>query len=88
MRYEQFDEYAFDTVAGYIAPKMLGCLGIGVLGMVAFGLIMWAVHDIDWIAIPLAILAVTGFLPGMVYLSTRFDEWHNRKQVDKKRGRR
>jgi predicted tellurium resistance membrane protein TerC len=88
MRYEQFDEYAFDTVAGYIAPKMLGCLGIGVLGMVAFGLIMLAVHDIDWIAIPLAILAVTGLLPGMVYLSTRFDEWHNRKQVDKKRGRR
>lgn len=89
MRYEQFDTYAFDTVAGYVAPKILGCLGITVIGVVLMLALFMFFRWMHWSLAPVALLLLFGFLPGVVYASTRFDEWHNKRQVARrKRGGR
>jgi hypothetical protein len=35
-----------------------------------------------------ALIAFLGLIPGIVYASTLFDSWHNRRQVQRKRGKR
>lgn len=87
MRYEQFDADLFDSVAGYVAPKMLGCLGIGAAMIILFVLLILLADDHDWIVIPLVVIAIFGFIPGMAYGSMQFDNWHNRRQAAKKHGR-
>jgi hypothetical protein len=88
MRYDQFDASAFDTVAGYVAPKMLGCFVIGVIAIVILLALVWLGQEFEWLGLPVALIAIFGFLPGVAYGSTLFDNWHNRRQVHKKMGRR
>lgn len=84
MRYEQFDADVFDSVAGYVVPKMLGCLGIGLVATVALTLLVLLARQVEWLGAPVAILAFLGFLPGVVYASMLFDNWHNARQREKK----
>lgn len=87
MRYDRFDADVFDTVAGYVVPKMLGCFGIGVVATVVLILLIVLAQEFEWLGPPVIILALLGFIPGIVYASTRFDAWHNQRQVMRKRGR-
>ena len=88
MRYAQFDEYAFDSVAGYVAPKMLGCLGITFVAAVVLALLVAIGQQVKVLRGPLVAVALFGFLPGIVYASVRFDDWHNQRQVRRKRAQR
>ena len=86
MRYQQFDEYAFDTVAGYIAPKLLGCLGLLIVGLLILAVLFWLQRAIGlprWIII----LSICLLLPAGAYASTRFDQMHNDWQIRRKRNR-
>lgn len=84
MRYEQFDADVFDTVAGYVVPKMLGCFGIGVVATVVLVLLVLLAQQVDWLGAPVALLAFLGFIPGIVYASMHFDNWHNARQRARK----
>lgn len=87
MRYQQFDQDYFSTAFGYVAPKMLGCLGIIVVA--ALALIFIGVV-IDLLGLPLWIMAILIFasIPAGAYASVRFDAWHNRRQRDRYMARR
>ena len=88
MRYDQFDADVFDSVAAYVVPKMLGCFGIGLMASVVLVIVVVvSLQFEDW-GRPVAILAAMGFIPGIVYASMLFDEWHNKRQVDRKRRER
>jgi len=87
MKYERFDVEYFDSVFAYVAPKMLGCVGILAGVVVAVGLIMAALFALpvsDSVRIPVALLLVLGALPTIAWLSTRFDGWHNAQQKRRK----
>jgi len=86
MRCEQFDADVFDTAAGYVLPKMLGCFGIGVVATVVLVIIILLAQDVEWLGPPLAVLAFVVFIPGIVYASLRFDDRHNARQRAKKKG--
>ena len=85
MRYERFDADVFDSVAGYVVPKVLGCFGIGVVVTVVSVLLVLLAQQLEWLGPPVAILLLLGFIPGIVYGSMRFDAWHNRRQVERRR---
>ncbi len=87
MRYEQFDADLFDSVAGYVAPKMLGCLGIALLAGLLFVAIMFVAQQVEALRGLLITIALLGFMPAIVYGSMQFDDWHNRRQAAKKHGR-
>jgi len=87
MRYEQFDAYAFDTAAGYMVPKMLGCFGIAIVALVLCGLLVWLGGVFEFTK-PLVFFGLMALVAGGAYASTTFDEWHNRRQVEKKMRRR
>ena len=84
MRYEQFDHLAFDSVASYFAPKVLGCLGIAIVGLVVFILLALLIETFD---LPKSILifSIMAFFAAGTYASTLFDEWHNKRQMYKRR---
>lgn len=88
MRYAQFDADVFDSVAGYVVPKMLGCVGIGVVAIIVLVLLMILAGDNELLAIPVVLLALFGFIPGVAYASTMFDGWHNERQVRRRRAQR
>lgn len=85
MPYEQFDADVFDSVAAYVVPKMLGCFGIGLLATLGLIVLLVLASQVDGLGRPLAVLAAMGFIPGIVYASMLFDEWHNRRQIERKR---
>ena len=84
MRYEQFDHFAFDSVASYFAPKVLGCFGIAVVGLVVFILLALLIETFD---LPKSILifSIMAFFAAGSYASTLFDEWHNKRQMYRRR---
>ena len=88
MRYDQFDADVFDSVAAYVVPKMLGCLGIGLVATLGLIILLLLASQVEGLGRPVAILAAMGFIPGIVYASMLFDEWHNKRQVERKRRER
>ena len=86
MRYAQFDADVFDSVAGYVLPKMLGCLGIGVVAVVLVVLLVLLAQQVEWLWGPVAIILALGFMPGIVYASMQFDSWHNARQRARRKG--
>lgn len=84
MRYEQFDHVAFDSVASYMAPKMLGCFGIAAVGFVVFIILAVLIEAFD---LPKSILifSLMAFIVAGTYASTLFDEWHNKRQMFRRR---
>ena len=87
MRYQQFDEYAFDTVAGYVAPKMLGCLGLAFTGFLLMLMLVW-LHGAIGLPVPIVVLGFFCLIPAGAYASTRFDAMHNNWQIRRKRKQR
>ena len=90
MKYEQFDVEYFDSVFAYVAPKMLGCLGIMVAVLLGMGLIvviLIALPITDQVRIPVMLLLLFGALPLIAWLSTRFDASHNARQKRRKKAR-
>lgn len=88
MKYERFDVEYFDSVFAYVAPKMLVFLGILAAVALTIGLsiaLLFALPVSDNIRFPVAMLLVLGALPLIVWLSTRFDLWHNAQQKRRKR---
>lgn len=88
MRYAQFDADLFDSAAGYLVPKMLGCFGIGAVGIIVILLLILIAGDNMALGLPVALLALFGFIPGVAYASTFFDSWHNKRQAGRKRASR
>lgn len=88
MPYDRFDADVFDSVAAYVVPKMLGCLGIGLVATLGLIILLLLASQVEGLGRPVAILAAMGFIPGIVYASMLFDEWHNKRQVERKRARR
>ncbi len=87
MKYERFDVEYFDSVFAYVAPKMLGCVGIllGVVVTIALTTaVLFALPIPDGIRFPVTLLLVLGALPIIAWLSTRFDFWHNAQQKRRK----
>lgn len=83
MKYEQFDVEYFDSVFAYVAPKMLGCLGIVLAVFLGIGLVtvvLFALPISDQVRIPVMLLLLFGALPLVAWLSTRFDSSHNARQ--------
>ena len=81
MKYTRFDHEYFDTALGYAAPKMLGCLGIGVLVITVILLLFWLITSLslpDEVSVVLALVFIFGAIPTIAWLSTQFDDWHNR----------
>lgn len=87
MRYEQFDQYAFDTVAGYLVPKVLGCFGIAIIALVLL-LLLAFLHAQYELPVPVLFLGLIALVAGSGWASASFDMWHNERQVRKKMGRR
>lgn len=87
MDHADFDAHMFDTVAAHVAPKMLGCVGIGVVAMLAVIVLVALASTFEVLAIPVALIVFFGFLPGVAYASTLFDMWHDKRQVRRKKGR-
>jgi hypothetical protein len=87
MRYAQFDADVFDSVAGYVLPKMLGCLGIGVVAVVLVLLLLLLAEHYVWLWGPVAIVLALGVMPAIVYASMQFDSWHNARQRARRKGR-
>ncbi len=87
MRYAQFDADVFDTAAGYMLPKMLGCLGIGLVATTVVVVLVLLAQQFEWLSVPVVLLIFFGFLPGIVYASMQFDSWHNARQRARRRGR-
>lgn len=89
MRYAQFDADLFDSAAGYLAPKMLGCVGFGAVGIAAIVLLLGIGSVLDsWVMVPIIVLAFFGLIPGLAYASTWFDEWHNQQQAERNKRKR
>lgn len=84
MPYEEFNTHAFDTAMGYMGPKMLGCAGIGVVAIAVLVLLMLLAGDNPWLGIPVVLLVLFGFIPGVAYASTLFDDWHNEQHASRK----
>ncbi len=84
MHYEQFDQLAFDSVVGYMVPKVLGCFGIMLVGLIVFVLLALVVHAFE---LPKSILifSLMAFIAVGAYVSTTFDEWHNKRQTLRRR---
>ena len=78
MDYAQFDKKFFSETVSYFAPKMLGCLGIFVAGFIIVVLCIVVVMQFELPPVLLAI-PLLAFIPVTVWLSTGFDEWHNRR---------
>jgi hypothetical protein len=77
----------FDTAAGYMLPKMLGCLGIGLVATTVVVVLVLLAQQFEWLSVPVVLLIFFGFLPGIVYASMQFDSWHNARQRARRRGR-
>lgn len=89
MRYADFDKNYFRTAMGYAVPKMLGCFGIGIIGLAVVSILATILEVIDaprGARITVFILVSFAFLPTVVWFSMRFDQWHNAYQREK-RGR-
>lgn len=87
MRYEEFDANAFKAVAGYYGPKMLGCVGVGAVVLLLLFCLAFLAGDNEWVAIPVIILGLFGFMPAMAYGSTLFDAWHDQQRAARRRKR-
>lgn len=87
MKYEHFAVEYFDSVFEYVAPKMLGCLGIFLAVLVSIILVSaltYALPITDQVRIPILMVLMFGALPLIAWLSTRFDGWHNAQQKRRK----
>lgn len=88
MRYSQFDTEYFDSAFAYVAPKMLGCLGIAFVYVLVLALLFILINALGlprWANILPGLLAFF-MLPAVVWFSMRFDGWHNRRQRQRRRG--
>ncbi|MBX2983416.1 MAG: J domain-containing protein [Flavobacteriales bacterium] len=84
MGYERFDKEFFSETVSYYGPKMLGCLGIFVVGMIVFVLCVVLIIQLE---LPTVLIAVPlfAFIPTGAWLSTGFDAWHERRRKQKNR---
>lgn len=86
MSYAEFDTHIRAHLTGYVAPKILGCLGMGAIGVAVIALLVAIFHRVEWLMLLVGMFALFGFIPALAYASTKFDGWHDKKQGDK-RGR-
>ena len=80
MGYAEFDRYAFASVAGYVAPKILGCVGIGVVAVMVTAALLTLASLFE-----VLLIVLFGLLPGIAYASTHFDAWHNERRARRNR---
>lgn len=79
MGYEQFDREFFAETVGYFAPKMLGCFGIFIAGIIIlflFGALVF-LFELPPVLIAIPLFAI---IPVGAWLSTGFDDWHDRQR--------
>jgi len=78
MNYEKFDHEYFDSNVAYFLPKMAGCFGI-VIGIVLCWVLIGGV--LFFFDLPTTLLIIVMFfsIPGGVWLSVLFDDWHNQQ---------
>lgn len=77
MSYERFADGYFKTVAGYVAPKVLGCFGIMLVGG---SLMLGLAAAIIALGLPkvLIFFAFMGVIVAGAWASVEFDGWHDR----------
>ncbi len=78
MDYAQFDKKFFSETVSYFAPKMLGCFGIFLAGFIVLVLCIVLVMQFDLPGI-LIVIPLFALIPVGAWLSTGFDDWHNRR---------
>lgn len=83
MDYQRFDDDCFNTVAGYLVPKMLGCFGLMLAGAVVLVLVAWAVRAIGLPPV-LILMTFLGIVVGGTWMSMEFDAWHNRWRKERR----
>jgi curved DNA-binding protein CbpA len=82
MKYSQFDGEYFNSAFAYVAPKIMGCMGIAFVYLVVVLVLFIIINGLDlpsWVNIVPGLLVFL-LLPGVAWFSMRFDDWHNQRQ--------
>jgi curved DNA-binding protein CbpA len=80
MGYKQYkQEYLYDSVLGFVGPKILGCFGAGILLLF---LMYVAISVFESIA--LTIILFFAFGPALAWASTNIDYFHDKATLRKK----
>ncbi len=78
MKYERFYHEYFDSNVAYFVPKMAGCFGI-IIGIILCWIIIALVFVLVGIDLNFILLVMFFSIPGGVWLSVLFDDWHNQQ---------